>query len=70
MITACEAALVADDPYQYERLSAQQLITTYFNFKNAGDHSDALINEMRKRLRLELSYEDRETLSKTLANEE
>ncbi len=66
----CERNLVMEDPYQFQELSVDQLITVYFRNLNQGFQSKALINEMKRRLRdRSLHPDDREVLSKTLANE-
>jgi hypothetical protein len=59
-----------DDPYEYEDLSVEQLVRVYFIFFNQKYHSRTLIREIKMRLAGELSPEDREILTKTLANED
>lgn len=66
----CERHLVADDPYQFESLSVDELVWVYFSFRNQKHYSRVLISEFKKRLSRELSPDDREILIKTLANEE
>lgn len=65
----CERHIASADPYQYEALSVDQLVTAFWTFKRQGHHSPVLLNEMRKRLAEDLSYEDREIITKTLAQE-
>ncbi len=65
----CERHLIADDPYEYEDDSIEQLVSAYFYFYNQGYRSKMLIKEMHKRLALELSDADREILTKTLGND-
>lgn len=66
----CERHLIAEDPYQYEHLTVDQLVSVYHRHKNEKFHSKALIIEIKIRLNnVELSYEDREILSKTIAGE-
>lgn len=65
----CEEYLVAEDPYQYEALTVDQLVGVYWRFKNEGHKSKALVQEMKIRLlNPDLSYEDREILTKTMNN--
>jgi hypothetical protein len=66
----CERHLIADDPYQFEGLSNDRLISLYFELKNSGSRPTVAINEMRHRLaNPDLAPDDREILTKTLANE-
>lgn len=58
----CARHLVADDPYQYETLTPDELVDTYFR----GDHSQVLIDEMVRRLVAPLTHDEREMLTKTL----
>jgi len=66
----CEGFLIGEDPYQFEHLTTEQLVRVYWLNKNQNFHSNALLNEIQKRMKGgELSHEEREILSKTLANE-
>lgn len=65
----CERHLVAADPYQYEHLTVDQLVSVYWRFRQTGHHSVVLLDEMKRRLDEGLSIDDREILTKTLANE-
>lgn len=61
----CERHLIADDTYQYDNFTVDQLIVLYFSAK-----SQALIREMQMRAAQEnTSRDDKEILLKTLANE-
>lgn len=63
----CERNLIGPDPYQFERLSPDKLVTVYFELKNSKADMRVIDAEIRQRLkRGELSYEDREILSKTI----
>lgn len=55
-----------EDPYQYEHLTVEQLVTVRVRHTREKFRSDALTNEIRKRLDYELNYEDREQLTKVL----
>lgn len=57
----CERHLIAEDPYQFESLSVDELVTAYHRVE-----SKALVREIRARLETDLSYEDREILTKTI----
>lgn len=62
----CARHLVADDPYQYENFTVDQLIETYFR----ASPSEVLIKEMERRLERGLSFEEREMIVKALANKQ
>lgn len=61
----CEKHLVAEDPYQYENLSVEQLVTVYLRHMASKIKSKALAGEIIYRLRGELSYEERQLLKVT-----
>jgi hypothetical protein len=62
--------IVQDDPYQHAQLSTEQLVDTYFLFKNQKVSTKTLVDEMTLRLNDSgLSDDDREILTKTLENE-
>jgi hypothetical protein len=60
----CERHLVAEDPYQYEALTNDQIVDLYHAHKRQRFESQALLWEIQNRLAGDLSYEDREILSK------
>lgn len=62
--TICERHLIADDPYQFEHLTTDQLIDTFIRHPKVK----ALRNEIIKRLEYDptLSQEDFERLTKIL----
>ena len=65
----CEHHLIADDPWQYRDLNVDQLVNTYHRYRRDGVNTRVLVYEVRVRLAGNLSADDREILSKTLANE-
>lgn len=70
LLNWCVAMLIGEDPYQYEHLTNDQIVDAYHRHLREGHHSRALVEEFLKRLRDEdLSYEDREILSKTIFDE-
>lgn len=66
----CERHLIAEDPYQYLDLSVDQLVDTYHRLKNQGIESRAIVDTIRWRAKQTTSDEDREILTKTIAEEE
>lgn len=64
----CEQHLSGEDPYQYESFSVDQLIQIYWEHRRERFHSKALMGEIQNRLNRQLSYTERELLTKTLAN--
>lgn len=50
IMKSCARALVAEDPYQYEELSVDQLISTAIRHKIEGIKSVAVDYEIKKRL--------------------
>lgn len=61
----CEKYLIADDPYQYEDYTVDQLVGAHFYFWNQNYQSKALRKEIQKRLASQtLTAEDREILTK------
>jgi hypothetical protein len=58
----CERHLVAEDPYQYEELTVEQLVSVYLRHRRERWTSKALRLEVERRLRGPLSYEEREAL--------
>lgn len=65
----CERHLACEDPYQYEELTVDQLVGTFWRHKNEKFPSKALTNELRSRLNDPyLGDEDREIIEKTLGN--
>lgn len=62
-------SLGVDDPYQYSEKSIDDLVKIWFIFKNQNYYAPVLEKEIRLRLENpDLSDEDREVLTKTLAN--
>jgi hypothetical protein len=59
----CERHLIADDPYQYEQLSVDQLVNLRIKYYNERHKSQVLENEIIKRLQYEpLTFEQQERL--------
>lgn len=65
----CERHLACEDPYQYEGLTVDQLVGTFWRHRNEKFPSKALTNELRSRLNDPyLGDDDREIIEKTLGN--
>lgn len=63
LMKACEKSLVAEDPYQFEQYSVEQLVDAASYRK----HTEVLIKEIHKRLDFEeLTRDEREVLEKAL----
>lgn len=63
----CERHLIAEDPYQYEHLTIDQLVDVKIRNSIQKWKSPALENEIKKRLEYEnLNYEQTEILTKSL----
>ncbi len=64
----CERHLLADDPYQFEQLTVDQLVDWYHLSKRSGLSTQVLVSEMRRRL-VDATPDDREILTKTIAGD-
>lgn len=63
----CEKHLIADDPYQFEHLSPDQLVDTKLRYFIEKIKYPVLDKEIQKRLEFQsLTYEEREILTKSL----
>lgn len=58
---------IEEDPFQYRRLTSDQLINVYWNHRRHNYKSKAILNEMLSRIP-GADEEQRELLIKTLAN--
>lgn len=64
---ACKGFLAAEDPYQYESLTTEQLVNVRIRHVIDKYDSPALMNEIKKRLaEEELTRDEREILTKAL----
>lgn len=69
-ISFCERYLIADDPYQFENLTVDQLVDAYFSARNSGLKTKPVLREIIKRTKSELSRDDLEILTKLMNQEE
>jgi hypothetical protein len=59
----CSRHLIADDPYQFEHLSVDQLVSA---LDRCQSNCQSIVKEIHDRLRQGLGYEDQEALVKAL----